>query len=177
MGRPGTLDHYLPKTSYPHFSITPENLFPMCTTCQGEKDVTVLAKDGTRAFVHPYFDHFVVDQVVILTIMPPFNTPTPVLAARSNLPADEKRLVENHLEELGLHHRFPHFFGERHMNLLHLASDLRQMGQDVRATVLAFQLEARLRGLNTWEHVFYAGVMANQPLLMHLEAGELPACI
>ena len=30
LGRPNTLDHYLPKGKYPHFCITPHNLFPMC---------------------------------------------------------------------------------------------------------------------------------------------------
>lgn len=29
-GTPNTLDHYLPKTLYPHFCVTPLNLFPMC---------------------------------------------------------------------------------------------------------------------------------------------------
>ena len=36
-GRPNTLDHYLPKGKYPHFCITPHNLFPMCDACQGLK--------------------------------------------------------------------------------------------------------------------------------------------
>lgn len=38
-GRPNTLDHYLPKGEYPHFCITPHNLFPMCDACQKEKGI------------------------------------------------------------------------------------------------------------------------------------------
>lgn len=36
-GTPNTLDHYLPKNSYPEFSITACNLFPMCDICQGRE--------------------------------------------------------------------------------------------------------------------------------------------
>ena len=36
-GAPNTLDHYLPKGKYPHFCVTPHNLFPMCDACQRRK--------------------------------------------------------------------------------------------------------------------------------------------
>src|SRR3546814_3004594 len=36
-GTPNTLDHYLPKGRYPHFCVTPLNLFPMCDACQQAK--------------------------------------------------------------------------------------------------------------------------------------------
>ena len=37
IGTVNTLDHYLPKTHFPVFSVTPNNLVPACTWCQGTK--------------------------------------------------------------------------------------------------------------------------------------------
>lgn len=50
-----TLDHYLPKSKYPIFSITPINLVPACTDCNKDKLVEVPTK-GEEETLHPYFD-------------------------------------------------------------------------------------------------------------------------
>ena len=57
-GTPNTLDHYLPKKTYPEFAITACNLFPMCDICQGEKGTTTVNAANERLFLHPYFDKF-----------------------------------------------------------------------------------------------------------------------
>jgi hypothetical protein len=50
-----TLDHYLPKSSFPLLSITPVNLIPSCDTCNRKKlDDPVHRKEDQ--FVHPYFE-------------------------------------------------------------------------------------------------------------------------
>jgi hypothetical protein len=50
-----TLDHYLPKSSFPLLSITPANLIPSCETCNRKKlDDPVLKMEDQ--FVHPYFE-------------------------------------------------------------------------------------------------------------------------
>lgn len=54
-GKPKTLDHYLPKSEYPEFSIFPANLVPCCRDCNHEK-LTDLAKEQKTQFIHPYFD-------------------------------------------------------------------------------------------------------------------------
>ena len=56
-GTIGTLDHYLPQSHYPLFTITPINLVPSCERCNGKK------RDSFPAFrdqqpLHPYFDEF-----------------------------------------------------------------------------------------------------------------------
>jgi hypothetical protein len=51
----GTLDHYLPKTSFPEFAVLPMNLVPCCFDCnhakQGHTPVTI-----SDQMFHPYFD-------------------------------------------------------------------------------------------------------------------------
>jgi len=56
IGTVNTLDHYLPKTHFPVYSVTPNNLVPACNWCQGEKsEYYATAQDGQ--LLHPYFDN------------------------------------------------------------------------------------------------------------------------
>lgn len=50
-----TLDHFLPKSKYPIYSITPINLVPACTDCNKDKLADVPTK-GEEETLHPYFD-------------------------------------------------------------------------------------------------------------------------
>ena len=50
-----TLDHYLPKSKYPMYAITPANLVPSCRDCNTEKD-TLSFTNLTELFIHPYFE-------------------------------------------------------------------------------------------------------------------------
>ncbi|WP_157043141.1 hypothetical protein [Rhodopseudomonas palustris] len=71
-GRPNTLDHYLPKDVYPHFCVTPHNLFPMCDACQIEKGSKTGDVADPRFFLHPYYDIFIGQQVLGLSIHAPY---------------------------------------------------------------------------------------------------------
>lgn len=46
-----TLDHYLPKSSYPALALNPVNLLPACTDCNKIKQSTIVDT------LHPYFDN------------------------------------------------------------------------------------------------------------------------
>ena len=52
LGRVSTLDHYLPKSKFPIFSILPNNLIGCCRDCNAIKGNTVLNT------IHPYYDDF-----------------------------------------------------------------------------------------------------------------------
>lgn len=56
IGTVNTLDHYLPKTLFPVFSVTPSNLIPACEWCQGEK-LEYYPTTQTGQLLHPYFDN------------------------------------------------------------------------------------------------------------------------
>jgi hypothetical protein len=57
IGTVNTLDHYLPKTHFPIFSVTPNNLVPACQWCQREKKEHYPTSEGSQVF-HPYFDNY-----------------------------------------------------------------------------------------------------------------------
>jgi 5-methylcytosine-specific restriction endonuclease McrA len=50
-----TLDHYLPRASFPEFCVTPANLVPSCTDCNKAK-LDYVADRYERQSFHPYFD-------------------------------------------------------------------------------------------------------------------------
>lgn len=57
ISEPKTLDHYLPKESYPEFSVFPANLIPICHVCNSSyKGTQLLSNTGERLFLHSYFD-------------------------------------------------------------------------------------------------------------------------
>ncbi|EPF10543.1 hypothetical protein ICA_03054 [Bacillus cereus BAG1O-3] len=50
-----TVDHYLPKTQFSSFAITPYNLLPCCSDCNKDKlDSYILQEE--KMIIHPYFD-------------------------------------------------------------------------------------------------------------------------
>lgn len=175
-GTPNTLDHYLPKQSYPEFSITACNLSPMCDICQGEKGTATVNATNERLFLHPYFDQFTDTQVFCLAIGRPFESPQTIsLEPHPGLSEVQQALVARHLHELGISLRYNHFFKSEYIRLLRLIKSIRQKGQNVRTQLDTFCEYARHKSVNSWGHVFYTGVIADEALMDYLEAGALPA--
>lgn len=56
IGTVNTLDHYLPKTHFPIYSVTPNNLVPACNWCQGAK-AEYYSSTEEGQLLHPYFDN------------------------------------------------------------------------------------------------------------------------
>lgn len=50
-----TLDHYLPKSKYPVFAVTPINLIPACFPCNKGKLISY-PQTGSEQTLHPYYD-------------------------------------------------------------------------------------------------------------------------
>ncbi len=173
-GRPNTLDHYLPKGKYPHLCVTPQNLFPMCDVCQGAKGSKTGDHVDARFFIHPYYDAFAADQVLVLTITPPFSAPEFELSPAPVLKPDEIALVRAHVRELRIRDRYAEFFKGQHRFALRWVDEMRRSGQDVALTLDGFRKAARSRGPNMWEHVYYDAVMKDAALLNYLCNEPLP---
>ena len=50
-----TLDHFLPKRSYPIYAVIPVNLVGVCSDCNKKKS-NLIPTDATDTLLHPYFD-------------------------------------------------------------------------------------------------------------------------
>ncbi|MBR1702717.1 MAG: hypothetical protein IJ716_12250 [Lachnospiraceae bacterium] len=53
----GTLDHYLPKSKYPVYAVTPYNLVPACMECNKVKMDENFGRREEEV-IHPYYDDF-----------------------------------------------------------------------------------------------------------------------
>lgn len=56
LGQATTLDHYLPKSRFPQFSVSVCNLVPSCRDCQSKKGRDYALHKFTQT-LHPYFDN------------------------------------------------------------------------------------------------------------------------
>lgn len=175
LGRPNTLDHYLPKGKYPHFCVTPANLFPMCDACQKEKSEKTGTANEPRLFLHPYFDIFTAEQVISVVIEPPFSSPTFSLTVSEQLGGAERAIVISHLRELLIEQRFAHYFKSQIPRTLKLVRTLRESGVPVAATLCAFEVSSRIPALNSWEHLYWSSVTNNAAMLDFFERGEIPS--
>ena len=173
-GRPNTLDHYLPKDIYPHFCVTPVNLFPMCDACQLAKGTKVGNVQSPRFFIHPYFDTFIAEQVLRLDIYAPYDTPTFTLRIAEGLDPISEHLLQCHVRELEIERRYSSFFRNQHRRLLRLVGAMRKAGQDVEQTLTTFTQGATEPSLNSWDHVFYSSVIGNPALINYLTNAQLP---
>lgn len=63
IGQASTLDHYLAKTLYPTYAVTPDNLIPECRDCNSNKSNKPI-ENIHEAPLHPYFDD--VDEIIWL---------------------------------------------------------------------------------------------------------------
>lgn len=57
IGEPSELDHFLPKTKFPEFSVLPVNLLPICHWCNKLK-LDDAPKSVTESYIHPYFEEY-----------------------------------------------------------------------------------------------------------------------
>lgn len=171
---PETLDHYLPKGKYPHFSVTPVNLTPMCDPCQRRKCEKTGDQQTPRFFIHPYFDAFSIEQIVCLQINAPFTTPTFSLFSNPGLTAAESVLVDSHLRELEISRRYVRFFRNEWRRLIRNVAKMRAKGLDVVDNIETWQTGYADPTPNGWHHLFYAAVTENAVLVDYLENDFLP---
>src|SRR5690554_5126288 len=52
---PNTLDHFIPKNDFPHFSIFQNNLVPQCSKCASIKGQKYYDEDFGCIFIHPFY--------------------------------------------------------------------------------------------------------------------------
>jgi len=174
-GTPNTLDHYLPKDVFPEFSVTILNLFPMCDICQGAKGVKINDDEGKRLFIHPYFDEFIEQQVVVLDIHGPFNAPASIeISPHPDIDDDLQELIARHITKLEIPARYYRYFQNNYLRLLRLVRKVRSKGLNVREQLESFRDMALEKSINSWGYIFYDSVLRNEHLMEYLSNEVLP---
>jgi hypothetical protein len=104
-----SLDHILPKSTYPEFIVNPINLFPCCTTCNSHK-LDVIEDDSGQKFLNLYLDNLPRIQYLFVNISLDENSDLDFTYYLENpenkIPFDFFSVIENHYNKLHLFERF-----------------------------------------------------------------------
>ncbi|MDP4544541.1 HNH endonuclease [Psychrobacter faecalis] len=103
-----TLDHIIPKESYPEFVVHPKNLFPACSQCNSYKS-TKWMTDGIFEFLNPYLHHLPTEQFLFVNvdyINNTFNIDFYLDNSDNLIPSYLFDVIKNHYRNLHLLKRF-----------------------------------------------------------------------
>ena len=159
--RVSTLDHYLAKTEYPTFAITPNNLIASCADCNKIKSNLVFKNREDELF-HPYYDEF--DDEIWLKSNVWLNDEIlfEFYVQKPESWTDEKYArAKNHFEKLELNNLYISHAAEEFTECQYsLKRIYKTGGKDlVRVELLDRIKEHRSNMKNTWRAALYDGLL------------------
>ncbi len=165
---PGTVDHYLPRKSFPEFSILPCNLIPACPYCNsGVKKEMYKGNTSPERFIHPYFDTLAREPIWDVEIRPPFEAARFRPQVAGTVSSTDRPMVQFHLDHI-LGEVFQDFVSTQWSQLPLLIHSGADSSQPITELSVAKQLAGNLRdaaitdGVNGWRTAFLRGVAASQ---------------
>jgi hypothetical protein len=114
---PYELDHFLPRSEYPEYSILTLNLVPSCPECNSKLKGRQYKTDGNiRAFLHPYYDS-IIESKCFLNCNLSIDDSNNILNIEFEINFDilnsyEKEIINSHFEKLNLYERYTKFVNE-----------------------------------------------------------------
>jgi len=170
----GTVDHFLPRDSYPEFSIHSLNLVPACGHCNsGAKKTTVKGGTPDERFLHPYFDDLLDTPIWQVELQGPMQAPALVAAPLAILTPSQIKTVQFHLTNvLGI--VFETTVDDFWATLPHGLIDAWRPDEIVTPAKIATELKRqylfskRTLGANAWYTAFLRGVRSNAEAVAHL---------
>ena len=165
LGSPRNLDHYLPKSSFPQYSVLPSNLIPCCRDCNMDGKGPGFAKSAEKQVIHPYLDkpHFFEEQWLFAEYHPDENVGVISYFARPPSCWNEvdKERVRTHFSDFLLARRFSDAAAVRLVFLIPQVRTLIAHGlSDGDINECIFQpVTHSPNNANHWERVMYLALM------------------
>ena len=155
-----TLDHYLPKSKYPVFAVTPINLIPACTPCNKGKLIDY-PKSSNDQTLHPYYDNVEnetwIKANVLQTNPISFEYYVDCPIAWTQLLKDR---TTNHFESFKLNELFSTHANEELRGAKKLLMKLYNDHPDLLHNHLVDAYDSKLElGLNSWQAVMYNALL------------------
>lgn len=172
--KPNSFDHYLPKESFPEFSITPLNLVSCCTTCNSSKGEKWLNKNAERLFLHFYADDIPETQFLFAETV---NDGNAFAATYSLIQPDDCsdytwETISSHFSELKLLHQFSENTNDEIVSIKNMCiAHFKAGGSYVEAYIrhLAKE-EEKTFGANHWRIVLMRSLAQNNAFIEHVES-------
>ena len=164
-----TLDHYIPKSKYPEFSIYSDNLIPCCRDCNSYKSTT-WKRGNDRIIFNPYFDDPINDEYLFIDIR--LKRIPYIHRVRLNFTgcvasAKEKAMVEEHYEKQQKKKRY------RDISISYLQELVGELKNNPRVDIEK-SLKNKIRsfdgnkGPNYWQTAVCKGILRNNDVLKWL---------
>lgn len=182
----GTLDHYLPRESFPEFSILPCNLIPACPHCNsGVKKGIYRGTASPERFIHPYFETLAKSPIWHVEVQPPFEAARFEPRVAGSVPPSDRHKVQFHLEHI-LGEVFQDYVSTQWSLLPGLIHGWANPSEPITHQWVTTQLARHLRdtavtsGVNGWRTALLRGVTGSKETIVFLsgratEVAELAA--
>jgi hypothetical protein len=167
IGTPRNLDHFLPKTIFPQFSVLPHNLIPSCRDCNMDGKGSAFATNEEDQIIHPYTDKdiFFSEQWIFATYHQSNRT-----FEYSALPPDnwsdvDKARVRKHFKDFNLANRYRTKAAQQLNTVLLQINRMKQAGVDrevIKNVVLQSGVDAAPFA-NHWQKGMYQALINIQP--------------
>lgn len=150
------LDHYLPKSKYPVYSVTPINLVPACTPCNIGKRIDYPSTSEEQT-LHPYYDNVENVSWIIATVLQ--NNPISFeysVAVPNGWTQILKDRAKNHFESFHLNELFSTHANEELRGAKKQLEKLYNYDPNLMKAHLQECYNSRLElGVNSWQAVMY----------------------
>ncbi len=163
----GTLDHFLPKETFPEFAVMAANLVPACTHCNSSAKGRKYQGANTEEWpLHPYFDTLAQSAIWQVRIIPPYQAATFEATPYSSHPPNILRRLVFHLSFV-LGPQFNRACTNLWATLPQVIRDLTVMDGPVSLGDVYLNLTTLLKidqasmGTNAWQTAFHRGVLGD----------------
>lgn len=179
IGIPSTFDHYLPKSTYPEFSVLGINLFPCCTDCNRDKNDKWINSSGLREFLNLYYDPISnSSQYLFCRMVIHDNIPVArfYLNKPNNMNQQDYQVVMNHYYNLGLINKYSLLSkGEIKKAIRSLNKKYKRNGNfDIMQELKDHSdSEADIYGVNYWKVSLYQSMLSSPQMISLIKTVDL----
>lgn len=165
LGEVGSLDHILPKGTFPEFSVNPKNLFPCCSKCNSKKGEDYTS-GGIRQYLNLYLDKLPEEQYLFVSIDDSGDTIKLMyyLENINNIDTKLFQLINNHYTNLDLLNRFNE---NSHNVISELVSSINEIKEHLNLSTVKQIVESQcekeklIYGYNFWKVILKLALVNN----------------
>ncbi len=159
-----TLDHYLAKTKYPSFVVSPINLIPACSECNKTKSADK-AEEHITETIHPYFDDLGNERYLFMDVNENIEDENDIILSftikkASNWDTDLYLRVENHFNKFNLNDLYISHAIDEIISQIDMWRDLNS--EDLKKQLCELAGSAKKLGINSWKVALYEGLGNNE---------------
>lgn len=159
-----TLDHIIPKKSFPEFSVNPLNLFPCCAKCNSKKS-NLWIKNDKHLFLNLYLDELPNKKYLIADFDFKDNVPmvTFSLGNPENIDNRTYEIIESHFSRLDLLKRMREESNEKITDIINAIKGSYKLNSDIDSVKSAIreteENNKKAYGYNHWKSVLILSII------------------